>query len=239
MSAGLVPWARVKLLFVVSLAAEAAEAQRDDVLPAPGFLDDDDGRRVTNGSATSCKVLAALSHVSKAYGFHFFVRSGDDAHFRVDQFLLRVAPRHVGEAARSRPGQRYFAMGHWYVAREDNPSNNVEELAQREEYGTWSFPRYPSGMGFALSGGLARALARLHDDLGLVDGYPEDGMVGMWLAGFSARAVGRIESPCFYNTRAEVEALKDCRDEAILVHYMKPKHWGALTAQGRLPYCPF
>ena len=234
-SAGLVPWAALKLLFVLSPGASDAsdaELNRGDVFLAPGCTDSDGSAHPTAQSATTCKVLAALGFVAKSYQFHFFVRSGDDSHFRVDQLLLRVAPVHVGSD--KAPAVRNFVMGSWLHSTPDNPFNNVEDDAQRRDYGLWCFPNYPSGMGYVFSEGVARGLAALHASIGLKDGYPEDGVVGLWLAGLSITSVSRIDSPCFYNFNAE-STLGKCRDDGILVHYMTPGTWDLVDASGRLP----
>ena len=210
------------------------------MLRAPGCADDDAGATPTAGSATTCKVLAALAHVAAQYRCHFVARVGDDAHFRLDQFLARVAPAHAAAA----PGAaRALVMAYWSRSTPDNPSNNVELAAQREAYGVWAFPRYPHGMGYVLSGALARSLARAHAEVGLADGFPEDGVVGLWVAGLSTTRVARVDSPCFGNVDARVvdssSARGSCRDEAILVHYMTPRLWGLVSGQGRLPFCAF
>jgi hypothetical protein len=88
-------------------------------------------------------------------------------------------------------------------------------------------------MGYVLGGGVARALAATHAAVGLADGFPEDGVVGLWLAGLSLRGVQRVHSPCFYNLRRH-----RCRDDGLLVHYMTTEAWALVGADGRQPVEP-
>ena len=89
------------------------------------------------------------------------------------------------------------------------------------------------GMGYVMGGNVSRALAQLHKDLGLLDGYPEDAVVGMWLTGLSHDTVSRVHSPCFINDRVD----SGCSDDALLVHYMTPEKWAMIDAQGRPRFC--
>ena len=247
-SAALVPWAHVKLLFVVTPASAllgsafyAGESSAGDLLYAVGCADHDWPGEPLEHSSTTCKVLFALTHAAATYKtLRFFVRSGDDAHFRIDQFMLRIAPRHVDD---SLPSSRalapapapHFVMGSWYTPSDENPTNNLEAKwgNLKAAYGIAGWPRYPSGMGYVLGGGVARALAAVHAAVGLADGFPEDGLVGMWVAGMSLRNVARIHSPCFYNYR-----LHSCRDDGILVHYMTKDTWALVGKDGRQPVSP-
>ncbi len=230
-SLALVPWATARLFFITSSSSGLAE-EGADMLPAPGCADHDGGAEPTHGSSTTCKVLAGLTHVAAHYRAHFFVRGGDDAHFRVDQFLLRVAPRHVG--ADRAPRERNFVMGNWFVPGPGSPTNNLESGYLRKAYGLWGWPRYPKGMGYIWGGAVAPALAAMHSMVGLADGFPEDGVSGLWVAGLSLTSVSRIDTPCFYNYNRLANSLS-CRDEGLLVHYMTPYTWSLVDENGRLP----
>ena len=94
-------------------------------------------------------------------------------------------------------------------------------------------------MGYVLSSSVVHSLVRTHAEVGLADGFPEDGVVGLWLAGLSTTSVARVDSPCFGNVEPHVLGVRGCQDEAILVHYMTPHLWGQVNGQGRLPYCAY
>ena len=230
-SLALVPWASARLLFIVAPGSALSEAE-PDMVPAPGCAEHDAGAEPASGSSTTCKVLAALVHVASRYRTHFFVRTGDDAHFRVDQFLLRVAPAHVG--AERTPAQRNLVLGNWFTPSAGNPANNLEQGYLKEAYGLGGWPRYPSGMGYIYGGGVAQGLAALHAAVGLNDGFPEDGVSGLWVAGLSTTSVTRVHTPCFYNYN-RLENSASCRDDGLLVHYMTPYTWALVDARGRLP----
>jgi hypothetical protein len=233
-SLALVPWASARLLFIVAPGSALSEAE-PDMVPAPGCAEHDAGAEPASGSSTTCKVLAALVHVASHYRTHFFVRTGDDAHFRVDQFLLRVAPAHVG-AART-PAQRNIVLGSWFVPSAGNPANNLDAPALKAAYGLGGWPRYPKGLGYIYGGGVAPGLGALHAAVGLADGFPEDAVSGLWVAGLSITSVTRVDTPCIYNYN-RLENSVSCRDDGLLVHYMTPYTWTQVNEQGRLPtYC--
>lgn len=174
-------------------------------------------------SSTTCKVVFGLSYVHRHMSTSFIVRLGDDAYFKIDLFLLHVAPYYL-----QHPELGDFVMGSWSVPTSSNPGNNIKSNL-KEPYGLQGFPRYPLGMGFVFGGQVAAAIVAMHEQVGLVDGYPEDAVVGMWLLPMSDR-VGRIYSPCFYDIQNA-----DGSQNALLVHYMTPFAWNMLFATGKFP----
>ena len=83
-------------------------------------------------------------------------------------------------------------------------------------------------------------IANADERVGLVDGWPEDGVVGMWLQGLSADFV---HTPCFHNHalpngeggRYMLHA--PCTPSSLLVHYMTPALWERIDARTGLLEC--
>jgi hypothetical protein len=150
------------------------------------------GRFFTPESAS--KVAAAIVHAVARWRFHFLARVGDDAFFRFDLFLRRVAPRHLlaGEE---------LAMGSWLLENEHGPARAAELGGPPGFPAPRSLP-YPGGMGYVFSYNVTAALAAAHARVGLADGYAEDVLVGLWLAARGRGSLRRIHTPCFHN-RAE------------------------------------
>ena len=229
-------FARIKLLFIVggqdvdidALEAVAGNsaAREDDVLVARHCRDEDGVATYPTGSATTCKVLAGIVHATASFRFALLIRSGDDSYVRIDMLLSRIIAAHLGGGLPR--AARNFILGWWY-----RPDDNSVSPLLRDAYGISKWPTYPMGMGYVLGGNVTRALARLQDDLGLLDGYPEDAVVGMWLSGLSHDTVTRVHSPCFINDRVD----SGCSDDAVLVHYMTPEKWARIDAQGRPRLC--
>ena len=119
-------------------------------------------------------------------------------------------------------------MGLWFEA----GTTTLDDIVAKA-YGLSSWPTYPKGMGYVLGGNITHALAKLEVDLGLVDGYPEDAVVGLWLCGLSHDRVLRVNSPCFINDGHD----SGCSDDAIMVHYMTPETWAMIDAEGRPRLC--
>jgi hypothetical protein len=135
----------------------------------------------------------------------------------------------------------------------------------RRAYAAAALPAYPNGMGYVLGHRVARALAAADAALGLADGFPEDGVAGLWLAGLD---VARVDSPCFHDTallpgdgerdwsnlRSALPGLRwsprapwqppprrynaaPCSAHSLLIHYMTPELWDAVDDRGVLADC--
>lgn len=91
------------------------------------------------------------------------------------------------------------------------------------------------------------ALAAVHTAVGLLDGWPEDGVAGMWLSGL---AVERVHTTCFHNHAESVEVgdslfsffplryqhwrAQPCTPSSLLIHYMTPMLWDRVDETGLL-----
>jgi len=206
--------------------------------------DGPDGRaEPLRDSSTSCKVAAALVHAVARWRFHFLARVGDDAFFRFDLFLRRVAPRHLlaGEE---------LAMGSWLLENEHAPARAAALGGPPGFPAPRSLP-YPGGMGYVFSYNVSAALAAAHARVGLADAYAEDVMVGLWLAALGRRSLRRVHSPCFHNSaewtadaaspagRSQHNLPAACTPSSLLVHYMNfpVRLWDRIGEDGVLRDC--
>jgi len=188
-------------------------------------------------SATSCKVLAgAAAAVARFPSFYFLARVGDDAYFRADAFLARVAPAHL-------PGSPapHLALGYWMGEHDIGLPGHTHALGgpEADARGAPAFrlsraPPYLGGLGYVLSYNVTLAIVELAARVGAVDAYAEDVMTGLWLAGFAhappprapadapapgpggappppqraapGRGLTRVHTPCFHNHAEPVPA---------------------------------
>jgi len=249
---------RARLFFVVgeaaaALVADEARAEGDVLLVACPDADGD--AEPAAASATTCKLVKALRYAAARLDFLYFARVGDDAFFRVDAFLSRVAAAHWADGA---GGAGAAALVGRVI-----PGGGALPAHLRAAYGARAFAAYPSGMGYVFGHALARALADADARVGLVDGYPEDGVVGLWLSGLRAPLV---DSPCFHDTALLPDAHErdwsnlrsplfgwsprppwqppprrfnaaPCSPDSLLVHYMTPALWAAVDERGELGAC--
>ena len=217
------------LLFVLGNDARAAAAreakEHGDIIFVP-CSDHDGGRVLLSGSSTSCKVAKGVRHAVEKFSFHFLARVGDDAYFRVDAFLQSVGAAHVGRG------------GRLVLAFFMNGNDSGPDMAAK--YRSKALPTYPGGMGFVLGYNVSAALAAVETLVGLPDGWPEDGVVGMWLQGFSADFV---HTPCFHNHALPIDEggrymlHAPCTPSSLLVHYMTPALWERIDARTGLLEC--
>lgn len=246
---------KTALFFVVAdNAADALNeesAELGDVIFVP-CADHDGDAEPAAGSSTTCKVVKALHYAVESMDFLYWARVGDDAFFRFDVFLLRISPAHTGNFLRT-----VFAR---FV-----PGGELTP-ALRAAYATNALAGYPAGSGYVLGAGVARALAEVDTRLGLIDGWPEDGVAGLWLSGLS---IERVDSPCFHDTALLPSAEErdwshlrgvgfflggwsprmpweppprrfnagPCGDDSLLVHYMTPTLWASIDKKGVLNEC--
>lgn len=114
-------------------------------------------------SATTTKVLLGIDWAVHNYNFEYLVRLGDDAYFRIDNFLLLMKQ---GALPSSKAVLGYVTSG-----------ANINE-----EGFTY---KYPSGMGYAVTYDLCAWISASKDML--IDSWPEDGMMGRWVIASKAK----------------------------------------------------
>jgi hypothetical protein len=249
---------RVRLFFVVGRDTESIsqEAARHADIIAVDCQDHDLGAEPAAGSATTCKIVKALRFAATSLDFLLWARIGDDSFFRVDHFLARIASAHFAGRGIARA-----AFGRFVTA------GGALDTALAASYGVDRLPLYPAGSGYVLGADIVRALVSTDAAVGLIDGWPEDGVAGLWLSGL---AYERVDSPCLHDTAllpGEDErdwsnlrggALVDsrgftlrmpwelpprrfnagpCSADSILVHYMTEDLWKLIDANGVLNEC--
>jgi hypothetical protein len=247
---------KTKLFFVLGDDVKHIESIRDeanekgDIIFVP-CADHDGNAEPSKGSSTTCKVVRALRFAVDSLDFLYWARVGDDAFFRFDVFLQRIAPTHMEQYEKT-VFARFVPGG---------PLAPALSVA----YGISALPRYPAGSGYIIGVSVARALAETDARIGLVDGWPEDGVAGLWLSGLNLE---RIDSPCFHDTALLPDADErdwsnlrgsailggwglrmpweppprrfnagPCNGDSLLVHYMTPQLWEAIDANGVLNEC--
>lgn len=165
-------------------------------------------------SATTSKILHGVRWAVQQYTFDYFIRIGDDTYFRVDQFYKQVLhgdPLYPKEMA---------YIGH-FVTTEHGKKYNATA-----KYGVSWWPHYAAGMGWVITYDMAEYIARYAHLL--IDGAPEDAMVGLWLVGMK---VQRIENPHFHNVQGK-DAYAPCGEEDVLLHKMSISHWDQIDVRG-------
>ena len=225
--------ASTKLIFAIGEESRGkVHGEPDDIIYV-NCRDHDGDSIPLNGSSTTCKIAKSLVHIVDAYNFHFLARVGDDAYFRFDQFFERIAPRHIGDPL----------VLSYYM----NSSRVPEQYPHLVEgYKISAWPSYPGGMGYVFGYKVAAALADMErGPVGLKDGWPEDGVVGMWLLGLKYT---RVHTPCFHNHAERIHQEENldnfprkqhflaapCTPNSLLIHYMTPALWGRIDDRGQL-----
>lgn len=191
-------------------------------------------------SSTSCKVIAAMQLAIERWRFHYFARVGDDAYFRFDTFLSRVAPAHL--RARQNLAFSFWMPGGVHTA----------PAVQAVSSGPPGFPAacwlpYAGGIGYVFSYNITRALGGAATLVGLADAAAEDVMTGYWLAALApSPRIARVHSPCVHNHaewvampahvagRAKYWLAAPCTPSSLMVHYMTPALWARVTDAGDL-----
>jgi len=236
-------------------AAALPDAGEGDVLAADCADLDGEGGWVwpVADSATTCKVIAGLQAAVARFRFGFLARVGDDAYFRFDAFLERVAPRHAagsnlvfawwmaGGEVRDTPGAAAAGGGG------AGGGALAAALGGPPGFPLRHHAPYPGGMAYVLGENVTAALAAAADRVGLLDAAPEDLVVGLWLAGLGRARVARVHSPCFHNAATRVPSAHsllgfptrhwlaaECTPASLLVHYMTPELWDAVRDDGTL-----
>ena len=237
------PGTSATLLFVLGGAPPLGAQGHPDEHYAPQCLDID-----TNGgwdystehSSTTCKVLAGVAAAAERWSFLYLARVGDDAYFRVDAFLRRVAPWHALRGEN-------LALGRWLPAGSTGEKAAVW-MGGPPGYELRGHGPYLGGMGYVLSANVTLALAQTQALTGLLDGAPEDLLTGSWLQPMSHARFARVDSPCFHNaatpqpadkaffasTRSRHWGAAACTPSTLLVHYMTPELWQSIDEDGLL-----
>ena len=190
---------------------QAEQQQHGDILELQG-KDHDHEEMLYNGtSATTVKVLEGIQWAVRTYKFQFFARVGDDAYFRPDEFLRQVL---AGTIPQSNSVIGRFSVWSYEVGRPGTGLRNTNA--------------YPYGMGYVLTYDVAAWIATSASML--ARGFPEDGVVGAWLAGTH---VQYVSSDHFHDGRPEFGAYRSCSDQDLLVHHMDSEaDWHKIDSQG-------
>jgi hypothetical protein len=183
-----------------------------DILLVP-CKDVDSGMPVED-SSTTCKVLQGIQYVHESYAFNFLARIGDDAYFRLDYFWNVV--RHG------------LPAGPTYIGR-ILMNEKVWEPHLQDHLGLQLYPPYASGMGYIFSFGVAAYIATASRLVKFRTGYPEDAVVGLWLAGIQLTRFHTLE---FHNAPGAQYGSKECSTSSILIHYMTEDLWNAIDDEG-------
>lgn len=267
-SAALLPAGlRARLFFVLGTEAVSLVKEEDAALGDLLFVpcaDVDGDSEPPAKSATTCKIVRALHYASAELDFLYWARVGDDAFFRVDTFLTRLAPAHTGGVGSPSGGDGHAPpFAPFDILARFIPGGPLAPALQAA-YATDTLAAYPSGMGYIFSARLVRALVAVDEQVGLIDGYPEDGVAGLWMSGLN---VARVDSPCLHDTALLPEAGErdwsnlrmswgggftprmpwepparrfnagPCSEDSILVHYMTQDLWDAIGEDGVLRAC--
>lgn len=194
----------------------------------------------TEHSATTCKVLAGISLATATWRFHFLARVGDDAYFRLDAFLKRVAPVHLGAGEN-------LALALWMSGGHTNAITS-EWMGGPPTFPLDGHGPYMGGMGYIVSYNVSLAWATTAALTGLLDGAPEDLLTGAWLQPMGHVRFARVNSPCFHNVAVPVHAPKaflpwtksrhwgaaPCTGTSLLMHYMNKQLWESIDDKGLL-----
>ena len=171
---------------------------------------DEDHGEPKRRSATTLKVMHSMRYAANNFVFEYFARVGDDAYFRVDYFaelvlLQKVYPRHNAYIG-------YKFANHVVPASDSTHSFIV-------------------GMGFFVSRDLATYVCKSYPYL--LDGFPEDAIVGSWFVGTNARV---IHEPRFHDIdHTTTVAYARCSNDSLLLHHMwHQENWDAIDEAGLL-----
>ena len=212
-----VPTTRTALRFVIGtenmdptqldLIKQEASTHRDILLiDAP----DEDHGEPKHRSATTLKVMHSMRYAANNYVFDYFARVGDDAYFRVDFFAELVLLQKVYPQKNAYIGYKF--------------ANHVVPASD-------STHSFIVGMGFFVSRDLATYVCKSYPYL--LDGFPEDAVVGSWFVGTNARV---IHEPRFHDIdHVTTVAYARCSNESLLLHHMwRQRNWDAIDEKGLL-----
>jgi len=161
-------------------------------------------------SATTLKVMHSMRHAANNFVFEYFARVGDDAYFRVDYFAELVLLKKVYPQKNAYIGYKF---ANYVVPASDSTHSFIV------------------GMGFLVSRDLATYVCKSYPYL--LDGFPEDAIVGSWFVGTNARV---IHEPRFHDIdHITTVAYARCSNESLLLHHMwHQENWDAIDENGLL-----
>ncbi len=186
-----------------------------DILILHGISDQDRGVEDNgwpwNGtSATTEKVVYSMQWAVEKYTFQYFARLGDDAYFRPDEFYRQVDS---GEIPTS-----MALIGHF-----------IGPYVYDTGFGMHNSVVYPSGMGYVVTFDLCSYIAHSAGVLGV--GFPEDAVVGSWLAGTKAKYVHAADK--FHDVHPPDYGYRPCTPKDLLLHRMRTaEDWKAVGTTG-------
>ena len=190
----------------------AEEAQHGDILILDSVADLDDDNTINSWhttSATTEKVLYAIQWAARNYHFQYFARLGDDSYFRPDEFFRAASA-----------GQFPATMA--VIGRFLGPYGYATAVGQNSVM-------FPAGMGFVLTFDVA---AWISTSAGMLTaGFPEDVVVGSWLAGTKVVYINEVER--FHDGDIGASTYRPCSDRDILIHHMRLEaDWQRIDASG-------
>ena len=171
---------------------------------------DEDHGEPKHRSATTLKVMHSMRYAANNFVFEYFARVGDDAYFRVDFFAELVLLQKIYPQKNAYIGYKF--------------ANHVVPASD-------STHSFIVGMGFLLSRDLATYVCKSYPYL--LDGFPEDAIVGSWFVGTNARV---IHEPRFHDIdHITTVAYARCSNESLLLHHMwHQENWDAIDENGLL-----
>ena len=191
----------------LDLVKQEATTHKDILLiDAP----DEDHGEPKHRSATTLKVMHSMRFAANNFVFEYFARVGDDAYFRVDYFAELVLLRKVYPQKNAYIGYKF--------------ANHVVPASD-------STHSFIVGMGFFVSRDLATYVCKSYPYL--LDGFPEDAIVGSWFVGTNAQV---IHEPRFHDIdHITTVAYARCSNESLLLHHMwHQENWGSIDENGLL-----
>ena len=189
-----------------SIRQEAATHKDILLIDAP----DEDHGEPKHRSATTLKVMHSMRFAANNFVFEYFARVGDDAYFRVDYFAELVLLQKVYPQKNAYIGYKF--------------ANHVVPASD-------STHSFIVGMGFFVSRDLAKYVCKSYPYL--LDGFPEDAVVGSWFVGTNARV---IHEPRVHDIdHVTTVAYARCSNESLLLHHMwRQENWDAIDEKGLL-----
>ena len=171
---------------------------------------DEDHGEPKQRSATTLKVMHSMRNAANNFVFQYFARVGDDAYFRVDYFAELVLLQNIYPQTNAYIGYKF--------------ANHVVPASD-------STHSFIVGMGFFVSRDLAMYVCKSHPYL--LDGFPEDAIVGSWFVGTNAQV---IHEPRFHDIdHITTVAYARCSNESLLLHHMwHQENWDAIDEKGLL-----
>jgi hypothetical protein len=209
--------ARTALRFVIG-TQNMEQAQLQSIRQEAAFKNDilmidapdrDEGEP-KRGSSTTLKVMHSMRYAANNFVFEYFARVGDDAYFRVDYFAELVLLHETYPRDNAYIGHKF--------------ANHVVPASE-------STHNFIVGMGFFLTRDLTTYVCRSYPYL--LDGFPEDAIVGSWFVGTNAQV---IHEPRFHDIdHVTTVAYARCSNESLLMHHMwHQENWDSIDEEGLL-----